>query len=1051
MMKKIENKKISVKQKKLNELNLLVRKEPNNWKIFSKRGNYHKKNKNFSKAIKDFEKVIELGHLTAKTINDLGEIFVQIEKYEDAIVQFNKSIKLFPNTIESYRYKGFCLFLLNKYKESIMAFGKVVKHNNTDDQIYHLRATSYLMIKNHKKAIKDYNDAIKLNGKKSQYFSFRAKCYMELKEYEFAVSDYTSALVIDPLNSDFHSNRAKCYVELEKYELAIVDYNNAKKRNRDDASLYIGIATCYFHLGEVELAIEECNNAIKRNIEDALLYFSRGLFHDFINKNKEAIKDLSKAITLNPNDDNYYYLRASTYAKIKKYDKAILDITKAIEINPDQSKYYLKRFSVYSGMNMYDLALLDISKAIELNPKNADYYSIRASYCYVGDEDYSSAIEDFTKCIEIEPLEANNYYFRSVMFLKLSKFQDADLDLKSYFEIEPNEDLYKFLKSSILLEEEKYYEAISLIDELINKYPSSLNLLSIKARILIRMKRYSESKELYEKINRNITPEIVEMNDKELHERMLDDKSKDNDINPKLYALLFNFELDNYYLDYADCLDKLQISSSSAELYLKALEYSKKNKEEIFISFVIHNLLKMGQKKKCDSIFNDYIDRSTSVINTLDKLVNKNKIEYDTLIYLLDKYKIVRKPKYAKIDFLNEHEKFDLILNFISVYYRTGYKEKSQKVTNDMIISLIEKSIKYLDNSADDLKETLIFVCNSIMNKETNIINKFRKHLKSKKSLVNLDNISNFNFNPISYGLAEKEQSESDIISDVLLYLVNEIRHKNKTETKEYLTVYNLLSSYQYYKMKEKEKEIAAAKATEGTVAFISHSIRSSVSNMQNQTRKLLGFIENSDIKDQKVGKAVSMTVLERFKKLQTYENDITDIVDSVRAIQKAEFDMIQVDFKKLVKSIYNEVEMFIKDYQGDDKICIKAKNKKLQLKIKLQDKIQIRGNNTALNIICRDLILNARLYSENGTDLKITLDEDNVDYILKVENTGENINNELNDIYNTNKTWNFENIKIKRHLGSSIIKMLAEKMKWETSYKRESNKNIFKFKIAKN
>jgi Tfp pilus assembly protein PilF len=146
--------------------------------------------KEFSKAIQAYQKVIELDPTYVEAYNNLGIIYQMIGDVERAFESYQKSTKINPRYEKGYNNLGILLLLKGRNEEALEAFQKAlaVNPNNIESHI---------------------NLGILLKKK---------------GEWEKAIESYRRALTISPLHGETHYNIALLYEQLENLELAISHY-----------------------------------------------------------------------------------------------------------------------------------------------------------------------------------------------------------------------------------------------------------------------------------------------------------------------------------------------------------------------------------------------------------------------------------------------------------------------------------------------------------------------------------------------------------------------------------------------------------------------------------------------------------------------------------------------------------------------------------------------------------------------------------------------------------------------------------------------------------
>jgi len=144
----------------------------------------------FSKAIQAYQKVIELDSTYVEAYNNLGIIYQMIGDVDRAFGAYQKSTEINPRYEKGYNNLGILLFLKGRYEEALGSFQKAlaVNPNNIEAHI-------------------NLGILFKKKG-----------------ESEKAIESYQKALAINPLHRETHYNIALLYEQLENLELAISHY-----------------------------------------------------------------------------------------------------------------------------------------------------------------------------------------------------------------------------------------------------------------------------------------------------------------------------------------------------------------------------------------------------------------------------------------------------------------------------------------------------------------------------------------------------------------------------------------------------------------------------------------------------------------------------------------------------------------------------------------------------------------------------------------------------------------------------------------------------------
>jgi len=146
--------------------------------------------KEFSKAIQAYQKVIELDPTYVEAYNNLGIIYQTTGDAKSALGAYQKATEINPRYEKGYNNLGLLYLLEGRYEEALVVFQKATAINPN-----HIESHINLGI---------------LFKKKGQW--------------ENALESYQKALAIDPLHRETHYNMALLYEQLQNLELAITHY-----------------------------------------------------------------------------------------------------------------------------------------------------------------------------------------------------------------------------------------------------------------------------------------------------------------------------------------------------------------------------------------------------------------------------------------------------------------------------------------------------------------------------------------------------------------------------------------------------------------------------------------------------------------------------------------------------------------------------------------------------------------------------------------------------------------------------------------------------------
>lgn len=148
------------------------------------------KQREFSKAIQAYQKVLEMDPTYIEAYNNLGILYQTLGDEDRALGFYQKSIEVNPRYEKGYNNLGTLLFLRGYYKEAQEAFGK----------------------------------ALALNPDNIESHINLGILFKKKGEFGKAIESYQKALAINPLHGETHYNIALLYEQLENLELAVNHY-----------------------------------------------------------------------------------------------------------------------------------------------------------------------------------------------------------------------------------------------------------------------------------------------------------------------------------------------------------------------------------------------------------------------------------------------------------------------------------------------------------------------------------------------------------------------------------------------------------------------------------------------------------------------------------------------------------------------------------------------------------------------------------------------------------------------------------------------------------
>ncbi len=274
-----------------------------------------------------------LGYFALGTIYGNG-----LMQYSTAIIQFNKSIDLDSLFIRSWTNRGMAKIKLKDYQGAKEDFNKAVKLKRGYALGYILRGVANYWLDDDDAMLADFEIGLQLDFKalssvlgiagvavdeaierapeNVNYYYARGYAHFANKNYRTALDDFTKTLEMVSGSSEFHKYAGASKVYMADTEGAQVDLNIALGINPDDPDIYYYLGILMNdHQDQPSRAYEYFNHAIELDDKNPLYYFERSKSSYNLMDYPTARDDVNTALYLNHYNGDFYALRG--YIKMK--------------------------------------------------------------------------------------------------------------------------------------------------------------------------------------------------------------------------------------------------------------------------------------------------------------------------------------------------------------------------------------------------------------------------------------------------------------------------------------------------------------------------------------------------------------------------------------------------------------------------------------------------------------------------------------------------------------------------------------------------------------
>jgi len=277
--------------------------------------------------------------LSAKEYLDNGSAKYYQEDYTGAVADFTRAIELDPNYAVAYNNRGAAKDELKDYIGAIEDCNKAIELDPNYAMAYNNRGLAKAGLQDYRGAMADYTQAIELDPKLALAYNNRGNAKYELKDYMGAMADYTQAIELDPKLALAYYNRGNAKYELKDYTGAIADYTQAIALNPNYAPAYYNRGITKAELQDYTGAIADYTETIGLNPNYVLAYINRGLAKAGLQDYMGAIADYIKAVELDPKLALAYYNLCCVYSLKGETAAALKQLRRALELGFDDFKH----------------------------------------------------------------------------------------------------------------------------------------------------------------------------------------------------------------------------------------------------------------------------------------------------------------------------------------------------------------------------------------------------------------------------------------------------------------------------------------------------------------------------------------------------------------------------------------------------------------------------------------------------------------------------------------------------------------------------------------
>ncbi len=377
---------------------------------------YYRK-KEYSSALKDAQKVVEIDPNNYEGKSQLLKCLMET-KDPQLLEKANELKNSFSSKPEATYLLGKAYYLSGNYIEAAKILESTLPEYS-GAQTYAMLAFIYSQKIFDSEKFNLYAEKAQRenpNSKNAQLIESYA--YLNEKKYDLAIAGFKKYLDKNGDDAMVISNLAYCYEQTKQ----LLEAKSLRIKNTqiqpENGKVFYQLANVCYKLNDYPASNAALIQCVKLSPNYYQAYLLKGVVSLALQDYGTGKKDLEIALKNLPEKASDIYPNlAFAAAKLGDMSDALPYLTEWEKLDPKNGLVFYTRGNLYAGKGFYDKALANYSTAIELDPNNPDYLLNRV-ILNINHSHYQEAIQDGERLLLLDQKTAEVYYNLGVAYIK---------------------------------------------------------------------------------------------------------------------------------------------------------------------------------------------------------------------------------------------------------------------------------------------------------------------------------------------------------------------------------------------------------------------------------------------------------------------------------------------------------------------------------------------------------------------------------------------------------------------------------------------------------